>query len=44
MISLPPTFSTTTVSGTDTKSVGSPALPSAAFVSSTLAFLMKAAS
>ena len=42
MISLSPTFRTTTVSGIDTKSVVSPALPSACFVSSTDAFLMKA--
>ena len=42
MISLSPTFRTTTVSGIDTKSVVSPALASAALVSSTDAFLMKA--
>ena len=44
MISLSPTFRTTTVSGIDTNSVDSPALPSAALVSSTEAFLMKAGS
>ena len=44
MNSLSPTFRTTTVSGIDTKSVVSPALPRACFVSSTEAFLMKAGS
>ena len=44
MISLPPMFSTTTVSGIGMKSVVSPALASAALVSSTLTPLMKAGS
>ncbi len=44
MINWSPTFSTTTVSGIDTNSVGSPALPSASLVSSTEAFLMNAGS
>jgi hypothetical protein len=44
MINRSPTFSTTTVSGIDTKSVVNPALARASLVSSTEAFLMKAGS